>query len=50
MNNIPPSSFPSFNGMKIEDLDMVLFEFDVLYVSNVQKLKLFPSKLKNTML
>jgi len=55
MKVIPLSSFPTFNGFPIEDLDTFLFEFDVLcrsydYLSSSQKLKLFPATLKNVAL
>jgi len=51
MKNIPLSSLPSFQGMTVEDPDTFLFEFDVLcrsydYISDAQKLKLFPAILK----
>lgn len=55
MKIIPLSSLPSFQVMIIDDPDTFLFEFDVLcssydYVSDAQKLKLFPSTLKGTTL
>jgi hypothetical protein len=48
MKNIPPSTFPNFHGMIIEDPKTFLFEFDVLcynydYSSDTKKLKLFPT-------
>jgi len=51
MKSIPLQSIPSFHGMIIEDPDAFLFEFDVLYIAydyttDSQKLKLFPSTLK----
>jgi hypothetical protein len=51
MKNIPHSTLPNFHGLSKEDLDTFLFEFDVLcrsydYVSDAQKLKLFPTTLK----
>ena len=55
MKNIPLSSLPSFQGMIMEDLDIFLFEFDVLfrgydYIANAQKLKLFHATLKGVAL
>ena len=55
MKNIPLSSLPYFQGMTVEDLSTLLFEFDVLcrsyeYVSDAQKLKLFPATLKGATL
>jgi hypothetical protein len=51
MKNIPLSALPNFHGLSSEDLDEFLFEFDILcisydYISNAQKLKLFPATLK----
>jgi hypothetical protein len=55
MKNIPPSTFPNFHGMVIEDLETFLFEFHVLchnydYSFDAQKLKLFPTTLKDATL
>jgi hypothetical protein len=51
MKNIPLSALPNFHGLSSEDPDEFLFEFDILcrsydYISNAQKLKLFPATLK----
>lgn len=53
MKNISPSILPIFWGKSIEDLDQFLFEFKVLYQTydyktDKQKLKLFPSTLKDS--
>ena len=55
MKNIPLSSLPHFHGMSIEYLDLFLFEFDILcrsynYTDNTQKIKLFPTTLKDSTL
>jgi hypothetical protein len=55
MKNIPLSALPNFHGLSSEDPDEFLFEFDILcrsydYVSNTQKLKLFPATLKGNAL
>ena len=55
MKNIPHSTLPIFRGSTFEDLDMFLFEFGVLcnsynYQSDAQKLKLFPTTLKDAAL
>jgi hypothetical protein len=55
MKNIPLSSLPHFRGMSTEDPDSFLFEFDILcrsynYIDNAQKLKLFPTTLKDSTL
>jgi hypothetical protein len=55
MKNIPLSALPNFHGLSSEDPDEFLFEFDILcrsydYVSNAQKLKLFPATLKGNAL
>jgi hypothetical protein len=52
MKNIPLSILPTFYGKNSEDPDTLLFEFDILcrsynYVQYAQKLKLFPSTLKD---
>jgi hypothetical protein len=55
MKNIPPSTLPNFHGMVTEDPETFLFEFDVLchsydYSNDAQKLKLFPTTLKDATL
>jgi hypothetical protein len=55
MKKIPLSALPNFHGLSSEDPDEFLFEFDILcrsydYVSNAQKLKLFPATLKGNAL
>ena len=55
MKNIPLSAIPNFHGLSTEDPDEFLFEFDILcrsydYVTNAQKLKLFPATLKGNAL
>jgi len=55
MKAIPLQHIPTFHGLTSEDPDAFLFEFDVLcrgydYTTNPQKLKLFPSTLKETAL
>ena len=55
MKNIPLSSLPHFHGMSIKDPDSFLFEFDILfrsynYIDSAQKLKLFPTTLKDSTL
>ena len=55
MKNIPPSALPHLHGMTSEDPDSFLFEFDILcrnynYVRDAQKLKLFPTTLKDSTL
>ena len=52
MNNISPSALPHFHGLTTEDPDTFLFEFSVIcrtydYAEDEQKLKLFPSTLKD---
>jgi hypothetical protein len=51
MMNIPLSALPNFHGLSREDPDEFLFKFDILcrsydYVSDIQKLKVFPAMLK----
>ena len=51
MKNIPLSALPNFHGLSSEDPYEFLFEFDILYrsydyVSDIQKLKVFPATLK----
>jgi hypothetical protein len=55
MKNISPSALPHFHGLTTEDPDTFLFEFVVLcrtydYAEDEQKLKLFPSTLKDAAL
>ena len=55
MKNISPSILPNFYGLKTEDPETFLFEFEVLcrtydYLQDAQKLKLFPSTLKGAAL
>ena len=55
MINIPTSSLPTFYGKSTEDPDTFLFEFDILcriynYLHDAQKLKLFPTTLKDSTL
>ena len=55
MKNIPFLALPNFHGLSSEDPDEFLFEFDILcrsydYVTNAQKLKLFPTTLKGNAL
>ena len=52
MKNIPPSFLPNFHGMRTEDPETFLFEFEILcrsygYLSHTQKLILFPATLKD---
>ena len=55
MKNISPSALPHFYGKVHEDLESFLFEFDIFcrsydYSSDSQKLKLFPTTLKDAAL
>ena len=55
MKNISPSALPHFHGLTTEDPNTFLFEFAVLcrtydYAKDEQKLKLFPSTLKDAAL
>ena len=55
MKNISPLSLPHFHGLTTEDPDTFLFEFVVIYrtydyAEDEQKLKLFPSTLKDAAL
>ena len=55
MKNIIPLALPHFQGIISEDLDTFMFEFFVVcrtydYTSDDQKLKLFPSTLKDATL
>jgi len=55
MRNISPSALPHFHGLTSEDPDTFLFDFYVIcktydYTTDDQKLKLFPSILKNVAL
>lgn len=52
---IPLAALPSFHGLASEDPNTFLFEFDIVcqgydYMTNAQKLKKFPPKLKGTTL
>jgi len=52
MKNISPSILPNFHGIRSEDLETLLFEFEVLcrsydYPHGAQKLKLFHATLKD---
>jgi hypothetical protein len=52
MKNISPSVLPNFHGLRTEDPETFLFEFEVVcrtydYLDDSQKLKLFPSTLKD---
>ena len=55
MKNISPSTLPYFHGLTTKDLDTFLFEFAIIcrtydYAEDEQKLKLFPSTLKDATL
>jgi len=55
MKNISPLALPHLHGLTIEDPDSFLFEFAILcrtydYTKDKQKLKLFPSTLKDAAL
>jgi len=55
MKNISPSALPHFHGLTNGDPDTFLFEFVVFfrtydYAEDEQKLKLFPSTLKDVAL
>lgn len=55
MKNISPSTLPNFHGLRSEDYETFLFEFEVLcrsydYLDDAQKLKLFPTTLKDAAL
>ena len=55
MKSIPLQNIPTFHGLTSEDPNAFLFEFDVLcrgydYITDPQKLKLFPSTLKGAAL
>jgi hypothetical protein len=55
MKNISLSALPNFHGLSFEDPDEFLFKFDILcrsydYISNAQKLNLFPATLKGNAL
>ena len=55
MKNISPSALPHFHGLTTEDPDTFLFELVVIcriydYAEDEQKLKLFPSTLKDAAL
>ena len=55
MKNIIPLALPHFHGLTTEDPDTFLFEFSVIfqtydYAKDEQKLKMFPSTLKDATL
>ena len=55
MKNIPLSSLPTFRGMSTKDLDLCLFEFDILrrrynYSDDAQKIKIFLATMKDSTL
>ena len=55
MKNISPSMLPCFHGKAAKDLDEFIFKFDILYrsydyITDAQKLKLFPATLKDNAL
>ena len=55
MHIIPPSSLPTFHGLKNEDPDTFLFDFEILcrgydYCTNDKRLKVFPLTLKGSAL
>ncbi len=55
MKHISPSILPNFHGLRNEDPETFLFEFEVLcrsydYLLDTQKLKLFPTTLKDAKL
>ena len=55
MNNITPSSLPTFYGKSNKDSDTFLFKFDILcrsynYLQDAHKLKKFPATLKESAL
>ena len=52
MKNIPPSFLPKFHGLRTEDLETFLFEFEIVcrsygYLLKNQKPRLFPATLKD---
>ena len=52
MKNIPPSFLLKFHGLRSEDSETFLFEFEIVcrsysYLLNTQKLRLFPATLKD---
>ena len=55
MKSISPSVLPNFHGLRNEDPETFLFEFEVVcrtydYMEDSQKIKLFPSTLKGATL
>ena len=55
MKKNDPTTLPNFHGLIIEDLDIFLFKFEIVcrtydYHLDAQKLKLFPSTLKDSSL
>ena len=52
MKNIPPFVLPNFKGMRSENPETFLFEFEIIcrsygYSLHIQKLNLFPTTLKD---
>ena len=52
MKNIPSYFLPNFHGMRLEDPETFLFEYEIIfrsygYLLNTQKLKLFLATLKD---
>ena len=52
MNNIPPYFLPNFHGMRTENSETFLFEFEILfrsygYLSHTKIMRLFPSTFKD---
>jgi hypothetical protein len=55
MKNIPLYALPTFYGKSSENIDTLLFEFDILcrsynFLQDAKKLKLFPTALKDSSL
>jgi len=55
MKNISPTYLPHFHGLTFEDIERFMFEFSIIYktydyTSDEQKLKLFPTTLKDVTL
>ena len=52
MKNIPPYFLPKFHGLRLEDPETFLFEFEIVcrsygYLLKTQRLRLFPAILKD---
>ena len=52
MKNIPPSFLPKFHGMRSEDSETFIFEFEIVsrsygYLLNTKKLRMFLETLKD---